>query len=98
MTAAAAGVARSVSVTDSFEFGGAAGLRAAGGQDDLVEDAIDEVRAGGLAEHEDAVQDDARQGRADQVDVGVVAELAAVAGPLEDGRRWATLGPRTGVR
>ena len=52
-------------------WGGAAG---GGREDDLVDDPLDERRVGDrLAQDEDAVQDDPREGRAEQVEVDVRA-------------------------
>src|SRR3954451_14197515 len=50
---------------------GAAGR---GRQDDLVDDAGDEVLGRRLADHEEAVQHDAGQGRREELDVDVVAD------------------------
>ena len=47
------------------------GLRSDGRQDDLVDHALDESRAGLFAHHEEAVQDDARQCRGDEVEAAL---------------------------
>ena len=70
-----------------------------GRQDDLVDDPGDASSVGVLAEDEEAVQDDAGEGRREQVDVDVGADLAALPGPLEDrAGDAAILGPRTSRR
>src|SRR6478735_5480768 len=60
--------------------------RVAGGgrQDDLVDHAGDQVRRGQLAHDENAVQDDAGEGRLQQREVDVVTQLAALPGSLPD--------------
>src|SRR6478672_3253249 len=55
-----------------------------GGDDDLVHHPGDRLLVGGEAEHEAAVQDDAREGGGQQVEVEVRGDLAAGPGPLED--------------
>src|SRR3954453_9434101 len=50
--------------------------RGGGRQDDLVDDAGDDVPRGDLADEDEAVHDDPGQGRGEQVDVDVRADLA----------------------
>ena len=55
-----------------------------GGEDDVVDDALDDRVVGGEAHHEGAVQQDPGQRRADHLEVDVVPDLAAGLGPLVD--------------
>src|SRR4051812_2486215 len=57
---------------------------ASGREDDLVDDALDELLGGSLADEEEAVQHDPGQGRGEQLDVHVRTDLAARLGALEE--------------
>src|SRR6476659_1751934 len=61
-----------------------AGAARRGGEDDLVDHVGDGLLVGGQPEHEAAVQDDAREGGGQQVEVEVRRDLATGPGPLED--------------
>src|SRR5215212_10637532 len=75
------------SVMGCLSVGGSDGSAhsASGRQDDLVDDAGDELLGGELADEDEAVHDDPGQGRGEQVDVDLGADLATGDGPLEDG-------------